>query len=155
MRRYIPLHAQNKNVQEKKGKREQKDMFRHKRRVELDELSGRITGRLGYIGPQRCTPDQRPLLRHRADGPADVQRWIHTYGDRGPRAPGAPEVMTPTCAAGDRTRSAEVCYTAGLNNAGCAIRLRHQAKEERRGPDPSWSRWKAETTAARSVTGRD
>ena len=58
-------------------------------------------------------------------------------------------------AAGDRTRSAEVCYTAGLNNAGCAIRLRRQAKEEWRGPDPSWNRLKAETTAARSVTGRD
>ena len=82
---------------------------------EIDELSGRTTGRLGYIGPtmlreyvgrttsrttgratcctmdhatdratQRCTPDQQPLLRHRAVGPADVQRWIHTYGDRGP-----------------------------------------------------------------------
>ena len=46
-----------------------------------------------------------------------------------PRAPGAPEVMTPTCAAGDRTRSAEVCYTAGLNYAGCATRLRRRAKE--------------------------
>ena len=56
----------------------------HKRRMELVELSGRITGRLGYIGPQRCSPDQRLLLRHRAVGPADVQRWIHTYGDRGP-----------------------------------------------------------------------
>ena len=108
------------------------------------------TGRLGYIGPTMlreyvgrttsrttgratcCTMDhatdratQRcmPLLRHRAVGPADVQRWIHTYGDRGtvtPRVPGAPEVMTPTCAAGDQTRSAEVCYTAGLNNAGCS-----------------------------------
>ena len=35
---------------------------------------------------QRCTPDQQPLLRHRAVhvGPADVQRGIHTYGDRGP-----------------------------------------------------------------------
>ena len=42
-----------------------------------------------------------------------------------------------------------------MNNAGCAARLRQQAKEEQRGPDPSWSRWKAETTAARSVTGRD
>ena len=93
---------------------------------------------------------------------APPSRWIgrrttlDTYIWRlRPRAPGAPEVMTPTCAAGDRTRSAEVCYTAGLNNAGCATRLRQQAKEERRGPDPSWSRWKAETTAARSVTGRD
>ena len=36
-------------------------VFRHKRRMELDELSGRTTGRLGYIGPQRCTPDQQPL----------------------------------------------------------------------------------------------
>ena len=87
------------------------DMFRHKRRMELDELSGRTTGRLGYIGPtllreyvgrntsrttgramsctmdhatDRCTPDQHLLLRHRAVGPADVQRWMHTYGDRGP-----------------------------------------------------------------------
>ena len=59
-------------------------VFRHKRLMELDELSGRITRRLGYIGPQRGTPDQRPLLRHRAVGPADVQRWIHAYGDRGP-----------------------------------------------------------------------
>ena len=25
---------------------------------------------------QLCTPDQRQLLRHRAVGPADVQRWI-------------------------------------------------------------------------------
>ena len=93
---------------------------------------------------------------------APPRRWtgrrttLDTYIWRSrPRAPGAPEVMTPTCAAGDRTRSAEVCYTAGLNNAGCATRLCRQAKEERRGPDPSWSRWKAETTAARSVTGRD
>ena len=90
-------------------------VFRHKRRMELDELSGRTTGRLGYIGPtmlreyvgrttsrttgratgctmdhatdratQRCTPDQQPLLRHRAVGPAPVQRWILTYGDQGP-----------------------------------------------------------------------
>ena len=58
-------------------------LFLHKRRMELDELSGRTTERLGYIGPQRCTPDQ-PLLRHRAVGPAEVPRWIHTYGDRGP-----------------------------------------------------------------------
>ncbi len=58
--------------------------------------------------------------------------------------------MTTTA---DRTRSAEVCYTAGLDNAGCATRLRRQAKV--RGPDPSWNRLKAETTAARSVTGRD
>ena len=93
---------------------------------------------------------------------APLRRWTgrrttldtHIWRSR-PRAPGAPEVMTPTCAAGDRTRSAEVYHTAGLNNAGCATRLRRQAKEERRGPDPSWSRWKAETTAARSVTGRD
>ena len=28
-------------------------VFRHKRRVELDELSGRTSGRLGYIGPTR------------------------------------------------------------------------------------------------------
>ena len=93
---------------------------------------------------------------------APPRRWtgrrttLDTYIWRSrPRAPGAPEVMTPTCAAGDRTRSAEVYYTAGLNNAGCPTRLRRQAKEERRGPDPSWSRWKAETSAARSVTGRD
>jgi hypothetical protein len=73
-----------------------------------------------------------------------------------PRAPGLQlEVMTPTSTAGNRTRSAQVCYTAGLNNAGCAIRLRRQAKEEWRGPDPSWNSLKAETTAARSVTGRD
>ena len=91
------------------------DLIRHRRRIKLEELSERTTGRLGYIGPtmlreyvgrttsrttgratgctmdhatdratQRCTQDQQPLLRHRAVGPADVQRWIHTYGDRGP-----------------------------------------------------------------------
>ena len=48
--------------------------------------------------------------------------------------------LTPTSTAGDRTRFAEVCYTAGLDNAGCATGLRRQAKEERRGPDPSWNR---------------
>jgi hypothetical protein len=69
---------------------------------------------------QRVTQDQLLLLRYRAVGPA---RWIQTYGDRGPSRPRArvlqSEVMTPTSAAGDRTRSAEVCYTAGLDNAGC------------------------------------
>jgi hypothetical protein len=100
---------------------------------------------------QRCTLDQRLL---RATAPLDRGRTtLDTYIWRSrPRAPGvcSREVMTPT-AARDRTRSAEVCYTAGLNNVGCATRLRRQAKEERRGPDPSWSRLKAETTAARSV----
>ena len=42
----------------------------------------------GDYGPaeatQRVTPDQQLLLRFRAVGSADVQRWIHTYGDRGP-----------------------------------------------------------------------
>ena len=99
--------------------------------------------------------------RHPSGPSATGRRSLWTPASSGladpsrPRAPGvcSREVMTPT-AARDRTRSAEVCYTAGLNNAGCATRLRRQAKEERRGPDPSWSRWKAETTAARSVTGR-
>ena len=58
---------------------------------------------------QRCSPDQRLLQRHRAVGPADVQRWIHTYGDRGP-TPMVRRSNDPG-AAGDRTRSAEVCYT--------------------------------------------
>ena len=101
-----------------------------------------------HAGPTTATAPPRRWTGRRAT--LDTYIWRSR-----PRAPGAPEVMTPTCAAGDRTRSAEVCYTAGLNNAGCATRLRRQAKEERRGPDPSWSRWKAETTAARSVTGRD
>ena len=35
----------------------------------------------------------------------------------------------------DTSRGAEVCYTDGLNNAGCATRLRRQAKEERRWSD--------------------
>ena len=46
---------------------------------------------------------------------APPRRWtgrrttLDTYIWRSrPRAPGAPDVMTPTCAAGDRTRSAEV-----------------------------------------------
>ena len=52
------------------------------------------------------------------------------------------KARTPTCAAGDRTRSAEVCYTAGLSNAGCANRLRRQAKEERCWLAPSWDRRK-------------
>jgi hypothetical protein len=39
-----------------------------------------------------------------------------------------PGVMTPTD--GDWTRSVEVCYNAGLDNAGCATRIRRQAKEE-------------------------
>ncbi len=43
-------------------------------------------------------------------------------------------------AAVDLTRSAEVCYTAGLHNAGCATRLRRQALEEQRGSDPCWDR---------------
>ena len=42
----------------------------------------------GDYGPagatQRVTLDQQLLLRYRAVGPAEVQRWIHTYGDRGP-----------------------------------------------------------------------
>ena len=33
---------------------------------------------------QRVAQDQQLLLCYRAVGPADVQRWIHTYGDRGP-----------------------------------------------------------------------
>ena len=146
-------------------------VFRHKRLMELDELSGRTSGRLGYIRAYTATrirglhyePDYGPshelqygpryrssyAAMHAGPRPATAppRRWtgrrttLDTYIWRSrPRAPGAPEVMTPTCAAGDRTRSAEVYYTAGLNNAGCATRLRRQAKEERRGPDPSWSR---------------
>jgi hypothetical protein len=38
---------------------------------------------------QRCTPDQRQVLRHCAVGQVDVQRCIHTYGDRG-SAPSVP-----------------------------------------------------------------
>ncbi len=32
----------------------------------------------------QVTQDQQLLLRYRAVGPADVQRWMDTYGDRGP-----------------------------------------------------------------------
>ncbi len=72
-----------------------------------------------------------------------------------PLAPEAGSNDHDRWAAGDWARSAEVCYTAGLDNAGCANRLRRQAKEEWRGPDLCWNRLKAETTASRSVTGRD
>ena len=129
-------------------------VFRHKRRMELDKLSGHTTGRLGCIGPtllrgyvgsitsrttgraMSCTMALQIELHSDArltnTATAPPRLWtgrrttLDTYIWRSrPCAPGAPEVMTPTCAAGDRTRSAEVCYTAGLNNAGCATRL-HQ-----------------------------
>ncbi len=45
-------------------------------------------------------------------------------------------------AAGDRTRSADICYTAGLDDAGSADLLRRQAQEELRGPDLSYRRRK-------------
>ena len=86
-----------------------------------------------HAGPTTATAPPRPWTGRRTT--LDTYIWRSR-----PRAPGAPEVMTPTCAAGDRTRSAEVCYTAGLNNAVCATRLRRLAKDERRGPDPSWCR---------------
>ena len=40
------------------------------------------------------------------------------------------------------TRSALVCYTSGLDNTGCAIRLRQQANEEWRWTDSSWNWWR-------------
>jgi hypothetical protein len=40
------------------------------------------------------------------------------------------------------TRSALVCYTSGLDNTGCAIRLRQQANEEWRWSDSSWNWWR-------------
>ncbi len=93
--------------------------------------------------------DYRPAESYTAShaGPttetALPRRWtgrrttLDTYIWRSrPRAP-ALQVMTPTSTAGDRTRSAEV--SAGLDNAGCATRLRRQAKEERCWPDPSWN----------------
>jgi hypothetical protein len=130
----------------------QRDRRLRDRRERAD--AGRTTGRAKSCtmnhdtcrATQRCSQDQRLLLSHRAVGPADVQRWIHTYGDRGP-APLEPAARSndhDRWAARDRTRSAEVCYAAGLDNAGCATRLRRQAKEERRGPDPSWNRLKAD-----------
>ena len=51
---------------------------------------------------QRCSQNQRLLLSHRAVGPADVQRLMYTYGDRGP-APGACSRSHEPIAAGDRT----------------------------------------------------
>ena len=88
------------------------------------------------VGPTTATaPLSRWTCRHTA---LDTYIWR----SRRPCAPGAPEVMTPTCAAGDRTRSAEVCYTAELSNAGCVNRLRRQAKEERCWLAPSWDRRK-------------
>ena len=52
-------------------------MFRHKRRMELVELSGRITGRLGY--------DYR--LRHRRDGIAGTTILYHLRIYRRPHSP--------------------------------------------------------------------
>jgi hypothetical protein len=88
-----------------------------------------------HAGPTTATA----LPRRWTGGRATLDTYI--WRSR-PLAPGLQlEVMTPTSTAGDRTRYAEVCcYTAGLDNAGCATRLRRQAKEERRGPDPSWNR---------------
>ena len=52
-------------------------LFRHKRRMELVELSGRITGRLGY--------DYR--LRHRRDGIAGTTILYHLRIYRRPHSP--------------------------------------------------------------------
>ena len=54
----------------------QKKMFRHKRRMELVELLGRITGRLGY--------DYR--LRHRRDGKAGTTILYHLRTYRRPHS---------------------------------------------------------------------
>ncbi len=84
-----------------------------------------------------------------------IAGYIHVEIEALPLVPAVGSNDHDRWASGDQTRSAEVCYTAGLDNAGCANRLRRHAKEEQRGPDPCWNRLKAETTAARSVTGRD
>jgi hypothetical protein len=58
-----------------------------------------------------------------ATAPLDWQTYNAGYihMEMRPRAPGLQlEVMTSTSTAGDRARSDEVCYTAGLDNAGCA-----------------------------------
>ena len=49
-------------------------LFRHKRLMELDELSGRITGRLGYDYS----------LRHRMDGNAGTTMLYHLRNYRRP-----------------------------------------------------------------------
>ena len=111
---------------------------------------------LGTTGRQELHSESRRTDNcYYAAAPLDRQTYNAGYIHMEIEAPRPWLAMTPTSTAGDRTRSAEVCYTAGLDNAGCATRLRQQAKEERRRPDTSWNRLKEDTTAARSVTGRD
>ena len=71
-------------------------VFRHKRRMELDELSGRITGRLGYTCRLQPTPSEGRqrwhydtptiLLRHRRDGNAGTTILYHLRNRRRPHS---------------------------------------------------------------------
>ena len=114
-------------------------VFRHKQLWELVELSGRTTGRYirAYTATRIRGPHYEPDYgpshelhygpRYRSSyaamqaGPTTAtalpRRWtgrrttLDTYIWRSrPCASGALEVMAPTCAAGDRTRSAEVLH---------------------------------------------
>ena len=60
-------------------------MFRHKRLMELDEQSGRTTGRLGYTGQTRIHLADYSL-RHRRDGSAGTTILYHLHIYRRPHS---------------------------------------------------------------------